>query len=402
MIIRCQKVVQNNVEFLLGKLTSTQLSRIVTVTQRIILSFDETGMPIYNKQLQRKPNITRVNAIKDYLLIDETATFPNSILVAVPSMIIASEIVDNDGVFDLLIDVNRVDLNSKESPIYVQIIDGQHRFRGMQVAIESLKESGDNDDLLGRLESFEFVVSFFIEPEIDFQAMLFSTINRTPVKVSQDIVYDLFGVLENDSPQKTALAICLELNGHKKENSPSPFYKRIKLLGKKEKGENSYISQSMFIKTILLLICPNLRIAEIERFKDRSYFKTGGTHKTIFRQFYANGKDNYIFKTVDNFFTAVREVFVDSAGKSYWDIGQTVDNPLQKTIGFLAMIDILIELFHIGMAEKRLNTEFFKLWLSKAKEIRLLGETGESNYPYTSSGKTKLSSDLIELIFDRA
>jgi DGQHR domain-containing protein len=375
------------------------LCSIVSITHRIITGTDEKGLPIYNKKVQRKPNQTRVNSIRDYLLRDEVASFPSNILVSVPSILLLDEIKETNGNFVITIDKKKINLSSEEEPLYVQIIDGQHRFRGMQVALDYLKTEGDEENFQ-KLNDFEFVVSFFIDPEIDFQAMLFSTINRTPVKVSQDLVYDLFGLLESDSPQKTALAIALELNALKttENGKMGPFYKRIRLLGKKEKGEMSPISQGMFIKSIILLISPNLRLSEIERFNEREEFHKGGTDRTIFRDYYSNNRDNIMFKILVSYFVAVRETFIDINGQSYWDIGASMDNPLQRTIGYLALIDVLIYLFPLGSKEKKLDTDFFKSHLSKAKYIQLLNENNETNYVYSSIGRSQLKDDLLKYI----
>lgn len=96
--------------------------------------------------------------------------------------------------------------------------------------------------------------------------MIFSTINRTQKRVSQNLVYSLFGLDENDTPQKVALEIVLALNGHEK----SPFYKRIMLYGGTySKNEIPPLSQSTMVKSIVELICENSRDAEIDRFRKR-------------------------------------------------------------------------------------------------------------------------------------
>ncbi|SKB62661.1 DGQHR domain-containing protein [Parapedobacter luteus] len=400
MKIVCQKVIQNNVEFFIGKLCFEKLAKVAGINHRIISTFDDDGLPVYNDSFQRKVSTQRANDIKNYILSDQEATFPNSIILSLPSALMLEEIED-EGPPIIYINEEKINLDDKENPVYIQIIDGQHRFAGMKAAVEELSKLGVTD-LLNKLLKFEFVVSIFIDAELDFQAMLFSTINRTPVKVPYDIVYDLFGLVEKDSPQKTALAICLELNSIKKDNNGklSPFAGRIKLLGKKDKGASSYISQQIFIKTIITLICPSIRASEIERFKKRTDFVVGGTFKTIFRQFYAENRDNHIYKTLENFFVAVEETFVDQQGNSFWRIGETPDNPLQRTIGFLALIDVLIELFHIGVSEKKLSVDFFKSKLSKAQKISLLNENNETVYPYSSKGKSLLAEDLLSLILE--
>ncbi len=399
--IVCRKVTQNNVDFLIGSIQAKELLKLVTVTHRAIIGFDENGMPIYNKQIQRKPSTQRVNSIKEYLLNDKFATFPNNILISVPSIVLSKEIEYNKdcNTFIISIDKNKIDITDKDNPLYLQIFDGQHRFRGIQEAIAECEVNGDSDKAEA-LEDFEFVVSFFIDAEIDFQAMLFSVINRTPVKVTQDLVFDLFGLTETDSPQKTALAIALELNGIKNtdKGEEAPFYKRIRLLAKKEKGFNSPLSQGMFVKEITKLISPSLQDAEEERFGSRDTFHIGGNANTIFRNSYADNKDFIIFRTLINFFIAVRHSFVDANKNSYWDFKSTPDNPLQRTIGFQALIKVLIQIFPEGYNGKDLSVEFFKNKLKKVNQLPLIDSNGNSNYAYSSVGVNKLRDDILSLI----
>lgn len=406
--ISCQEVKQNSVDFFVGKIKVKDLIELVSVTSRAITGFNDSGEPLYNNNdyIQREPNPSRVNSIKNYLLTDEDACFPNNILISVPSILLAEEVKNGDleygesHIFTLKIDKNRINLTSTEAPIYLQIFDGQHRFRGIQLAIQELRQTGSNNEKLKELENFEFVVSFFIEAEIEFQAMLFSIINRTPVKVSQDLVYDLFGLTTKDSPQKTALAIVLQLNGlkAKEDGKIAPFYRRIRLLSRKEKGFDSPISQGIFIKQLLKLISPSLSKADQERLWEREQLLIGGTDRTIFRQWYATNKDNNIYKTLLNYFIAVRETFVDENGNSYWDFERTSDNALQRTIGFTALIEILIKIFPDCMREKNISVEFFKEYLVKAKDIKFIGE--ERPYPFTSIGGKMLKDDLERLIFN--
>jgi len=398
--IPCRRVVQNNVEFLLGTVKASQLMKLVSVTSRAITGFDEKGEPLYNDFIQRKPNAGRVTSIKDYLIYDEEACFPNNILVSVPSAVINNEI-GNDEETNLVISLDKIVLKGK-SPLYLQIFDGQHRFRGVQVAIEELEKLGDYERAK-RFGDFEFVISFFIDAEPEFQAMMFSIINRTPVKVAQDLVYDLFGLTKEDSPQKTCLAVALQLNGTRflndNKETPGPFYKRIRLLAKKEKEFDSPISQSMFIKTILTLISTSLRASEVDRVLPRKALEGGGNERTVFRKYYSEEKDNLIYKTLLNYFAAVREVFVYTNGRSYWDVGVTPINAFQKTVGFLALIDLLVAIMPFAEQSKNISILFFKNYLEKAQGINLLNQQGESSYPFSSRGRTMLSQDLLSMVF---
>lgn len=404
LTILSQKVTQNSVDFFAGKITAKELIRIVSVTSRAITGFDDSGQPLYNEYIQRKPNPSRVNSIKQYLLSDEEACFPNNTLISIPSILLFKEpelVLEKNELYELIIDKSKVDILSLDKPLYLQIFDGQHRFRGLQVAIEELRERDNDPEKLKQLENFEFVVSFFIDAEIEFQAMLFSIINRTPVKVSQDLVYDLFGLTTKDSPQKTALAIVLQLNGLKitDKGEVGPFYKRVRLLANKEKGFDSPISQGIFVRTILSLISQTPKIAENERTNSRKDFNIGGNEKTIFRFWYAEDKDNNIYRTLLNYFIAVRQTFVDKNGNSYWDIDQTPENALHRTIGFLALINILIRIFLFCFQKKNISIDFFKEYLIKAKDIKLVDGSGTRPYPYTSKGSNMLKEELERLIF---
>jgi DGQHR domain-containing protein len=393
--IKCQKATQTGFEFLIGTIKAIDLIQLSTVTHRAIIGFDDDGLPLYNKQVQRKPSPPRVKSIKDYLILDKFATFPNNLLVSVPSILLGQEITYNVQCenYNLVIDESKINITDKDKPLYLQIFDGQHRFAGMAEAIREC-ELTNNSEKLDQLQNFEFVVSFFIDAEIDLQAMLFSIINRTPVKVTQDLVFDLFGLTDSDSPQKTALAIALELNG----TADSPFYKRIRLIAKREKGIKSPLSQGMFVKTIVTLISPSIAVAENERFLPRSKFTDIQDASTIFRSAYREGKDFIIFRTILNFFNAVRETFIDGNGNSYWDLDKTPDNALQKTIGFLALIKILIPLYKEGFSKNDLSKDFFKAKLANASNIALLNAQNESNYEYSSVGVSNLRDEIAALI----
>lgn len=399
--IICRKVSQNNVEFLVGSIPARELLELVTVTHRAIIGFDDEGMPIYNDKIQRKPSTTRVNSIKNYLLTDKFATFPNNILISIPSIVLSKEVSLNTdcNTHIISIDKSKINITDETNPLYLQIFDGQHRFKGMLEAINECLNKNDSDKAETLLD-FEFVVSFFLDAEIDFQAMLFSVINRTPVKVTQDLVYDLFGLTEGDSPQKTALAIALELNGTKstEEVNEAPFHKRIRLLAKKEKGFNSPLSQGMFVKELTKLISPTLHDAEIERFDLRERFNQGGNENTIFRKAYAEGKDFIIYRTLMNYFIAVQQSFVDSNGNSYWSFNEADDNPLQRTIGFQALLKVLINIFPEGYCNKDLSIDFFKNKLKNAHQLQLVDASGKSNYAYSSVGVNKLRDDILNLI----
>ncbi len=58
-----QIVTQNNQEFILGVFTIDQILRFTKYTERLIVSYDEDERPIYNEQVQRKVETSRVEKI---------------------------------------------------------------------------------------------------------------------------------------------------------------------------------------------------------------------------------------------------------------------------------------------------------------------------------------------------
>lgn len=280
-------VLQNKQEFLIGKVTIQQLLKFTKYTERVIIGYDENELPIYNNHIQRKVEPTRVNKIADFLINDDDATFPTNIVLGIPIEAIAEQ--NRKGEIIELALIDRVfreveNTNLDNSDIYVTIIDGQHRIRGIEIAINRLKneisvfkenqnktavdvsELSNKEMRLNDLLNIELVVSYFIDKSLEYQAMIFSTINRTQKRVSQDLVYSLFGLSLEDTPYKTALEVTLALNAHVK----SPFCQRIKLYGGNyRKGDSPPLSQATMIKNIVALISESLRDSENDNYKKR-------------------------------------------------------------------------------------------------------------------------------------
>ncbi len=415
------RVNQNNQGFLLGIFRMSELRKFVKFTHRIVLDFDEeTNIPQYNDEVQRKISPTKVDSIADFLIHDNDAFFPTNIVVAVP-MIAIQEIEEIDEKRSAIILNDFVEKENKkdEGHTYLTIIDGQHRLAGIEKAIKRVKDEISNleyairthtsntekfevelkakGELLKRLEDFEIVVTFFIDPTLDYQAMVFSTINRTQTKVPEDLVYSLFGLSKSDSPQKTALEVVLALNASEK----TPFFNRIKISGAKYKAKAiPPLSQAMFVKMILFQICPNLKQAEIAKTKSRADLKKIKHDEYLpFRNYYLNGEDSKIAQIINTYFKAVRDAFVDNAGNSYWSLDSAF-NVLHTTIGFHALYGILIELLRRAKnEEEKLSYDYFKTNLIKAANIDFVDNQEPKQFPLTSKSINVLYNKMGELIF---
>lgn len=164
------------------------------------------------------------------LINDPDATFPTNLVLHIPMEII-KENKKNGNFVEIELD-NKVfkEIKEESGDVYITIIDGQHRIRGIELAISNLKgkikdllitlRGIQNEELeeklkyyqtrLNDLNNIELVVSFFIDKTLEYQAMVFSTINRTQKKVSADLVSSLFGLNTGDTPQKNCTTNCIE------------------------------------------------------------------------------------------------------------------------------------------------------------------------------------------------
>ena len=417
---------QNQQEFMIGIFTIQQMLQFTMYSKRIIVDFDEDGLPIYNKQIQRDVEISRVEKIADFLIEDSEAVFPTNIVLHIPQQAIEKQevqLIINNKFIEITLDnrvfegIKKERLKETSGDIYITIIDGQHRIKGIEVAIKRLEDkiksnSGvfrlfEDIDIQKKLEYYQrrlkdlyniqIVVSFFIDKTIDYQAMIFSTINRTQKRVSESLVYSLFGLTNSDSPQRSSLQITLALNAHPN----SPFFNRIKLYGGTyERHQSPSLSQATMVKSIIDLICENSRESELDRYRDREKLKVrpAGTTKLLpFRKYYANNLDTSISNFFFNYFNAVKETFIRLDGTSYWDFNpenMKPTNVLQTTVGYLGLLDLLVEIIDIN---KKIETKSdFSLLLSKAKELNF-----EDNlrYPFTSKTRKLLYLDLSIALF---
>lgn len=385
-------VSQNGQDFIIGKAKIHDLLSYTMYTERLIIGFDEEEKPIYNNQVQRRVDDARANKIADFLVNDNTATFPTNIVLGIPLNVIhRQEVIKDticiqfeDYVFDEIIKAKNGD---SEANVYITIIDGQHRIRGVEKAIERLNTSitkaseGDKiilQNKLNNLLNMELVVSCFIDKSLEYQAMIFSTINRTQKRVSQDLVYSLFGISDKDTPYKTALEITLALNGHPK----SPFYKRIKLYGNNyDKNIMPPLSQATMIKKIVSMISESLRESENDRFKDRKELKQQKGKKFLpFRLYYAENKDVEISNCMFYYFNSVKKYFSELWN---YDTQNKPENVLQSTIGFEALMNLLSDILEKSKISY-FDSDVFDPYIKKISNLELLNNV---LFPMTTKGR---------------
>ena len=200
--------------FYIGKINSADLIKISKVIPRK-----------NNIGTQRELQEMRVKEIAKYC-DDPDATFPTPIVLSIRSEDVESiKETSISGVYEL---------NYYDNAKIAEILDGQHRVEGIKAANGFITE---------------MMVAIMFDLTEEEKAYVFSTINSNQKKVDKSLIYDLFDVSEERSPYKTCHEIARIMNS----SEDSPFYNRLKMLGKKN-GEMEFLSQGTFVTYMLRLI----------------------------------------------------------------------------------------------------------------------------------------------------
>ena len=91
-------VYQNGQDFIIGTAKIQDLLKYTMFTERLVVDFDDNGKPVYSETIQRHVETSRANQIADFLINDETATFPTNIVLGIPLSAIDSQVFDNNTV----------------------------------------------------------------------------------------------------------------------------------------------------------------------------------------------------------------------------------------------------------------------------------------------------------------
>lgn len=296
--IFCIEVNQPVGTFYLGKINSTDLMKIAEIKR---LS--------ENKGIQRDLNKNKIKNIINYSK-SSSATFPTPIILAINSSDIEFEYKDSFCIIKCL-----------ENKTKADIIDGQHRLLGI---------ASSNIEL-----ELPIVIMLDLAPED--KAFIFTTINKNQTKINKSHIYQLFELSNERSPIKVLHNITKILN----ESSDSPFYKKIKMLGKKINSSET-LSQATFIDGLL------------------KYFPSDVCKKTLFSDYYYNKQDEFILKIIINYFSAISEVFYDE-----WSNPNSI---IIKTSGYGAFCKTLEDFYNKGSLVNDLTKEYFKTIFTKVRE----------------------------------
>lgn len=297
--------------FLLAALPATDILRISRVDPR---KYDSITMETMGG-IQREPSKIRIRDIAEYANSAD-ATFPTPILLAL-----------EEGSYNINNSV--LEINGDK---IADVVDGQHRILGLELS--------------NMANQFVIPVVFILDATEEQKALLFATINGKQTKVPASLIYDLFGITKGRSPQKSAHEIARALNGTK----DSPWYGRLKMLGKKTLGSNETLSQGTFINFLLTHISS-------DPVKDLDIIKKGQVppprNKCVFNEYWRNDQDSTILKILMNLFQGAKDSWPNE-----WE------NPsisiLTKTTGFTGIMRALPEIIKKGKDTGDLSYTYFR------------------------------------------
>ncbi len=318
-------------EFFVGTVRSSDLLKICRFDFRR-MSFRNGYVDFLG--IQRKVDEKRAKKIAEFIHTVD-ACFPTSIVISIDERCVAL----SEGR-----DVQQLFISSYEHPEdptlnipleeAATIIDGQHRLRGLQL--------GDVD--------FDLSVTVFIGADDATEALLFSKVNLTQTKVNRSLVYDLFAVATERSPEKTCHEITVALD----RSELSPFQGRIKRLGVATDGRFAEtLSQATVVKGILPYIStdPDGDRDRGKRFGFWEPISARDHSRRIFYDLFRNGEDAAILEIIINYFTAVSERWP----RAWRSTGQGV--MIQRTNGFNAFARFLRPAYRYFTSESDIITK---------------------------------------------
>jgi len=353
-------------------IASMDFRDVLEIAKADVRTLDKDGTFDNYLGIQRKVSKKRQNEIASYCSTID-ATFPTSVILSIQSL-------DENGLDNGNIRFENGKMIIKKAENVASILDGQHRLEGMKNALMELENT-----------KFELNVTIFVDVDIDQQAQIFSVINKAQTKVNKSLVYDLYEYSVNRCPQKTAHDVVRILN-RKKE---SPFYKKVKILGKAEDTETESIAQATFVEWIIKYISKD-PMKDRDVLKRKSFFgktkleKISGdeSRKLIFRNMFVENKDFEIVQMLFDFFSCVQEKWPVA-----WNENKD-DNVLNKSTGLIALMKFLRNVY-VKSLEQEQSFDTFCRQVFKKINIPDDSFTKQTYIPGTS-GQSTLYKKLLQ------
>jgi DGQHR domain-containing protein len=347
----------------------------------------EDKQKINSKDFQREPDDTRISKISNFLKDEEYAFFPNTIIANCELINDIDDIsIDEDTTEEYFLHLNdkpkTVSFFNKIGSDYylyipdqektVLVIDGQHRLEGLKKADKDIQSQ------------YDLIITFLIGFDRSIIAKQFYTINYEQKSVNKSLLYQLTGEFSRNIDELTFMHNVVKLLN---ELTESPFYGRIKMLGKApkyasqdEKNKLS-ISQAFMIDSTIRFISANAK---------------GSTSPPIFLKYFKNKEEHiHIIRVLSRYFNAVSKI------KPEWNSPK--ESIISKGMGVTALLRVLNILFPIIFINE-LNSDWTKIDNLKIEDyVRILSGLENVDFgtdgPYGKTGSAgsiaKIKNDIL-------
>ncbi len=278
-----------------------------------------------NESIQREPSRIRIGLIRAYSETSD-AVFPTPVILALDA-----------GSYEVAADSQSIEITGNR---IAEIVDGQHRVLG-------LKDSE-------KIDEFMLPVVLLLEPTQEQRGLIFATINGKQTKVPASLVYELFGLASGRSPAKTAHEIARALNSM----TESPWYRRIKMLGRKSPDGEETLSQGTLVKFLLPQIS---RTPELDADALKNKRTPTSYPDLVFNEYWNSGHDEHILRILLNLFNGAR----DAMPQEWEDSGTYL---LTKTTGYTGIMQALPAIVERGKRDKDLSRNYMTSVFERVKQ----------------------------------
>ncbi|MCD8882168.1 DGQHR domain-containing protein [Mammaliicoccus sciuri] len=353
-IFEIKQTNNNNYIAYFSKIKSKEL---IKYAQTIRLHESETAV-------QRFLDENRAENIAKYFE-KEDAIFPTPIILSLNT--------------DLMVDYNHKErtmiiendenlLNDIDLPF--SIIDGQHRVEGMKLFYERNHYSEKNIDI---------PIIIYLDADQVTSANIFVTINANQRPVDKSIIYELFGIMYNDSDIYTVQSFANQVVKLLNESELSPFKDSIRLLGRKVNGKE-FISQGTIAKKIVERISTENNIID-DNLNLEKGIKLKPLKGKVFREYFKENRPDLVAKIIVNFFKAFSEVFND-----IWNGENLITKKAIGFSGLMKLLDVIHEqendlsyqhmneIFHIM---KKNNIDIESIFINKGSSESVANQIGK-------------------------
>lgn len=337
---------------------------------------------------QRDPNAERISKISKFINTEDYAFFPNTIIANCELINDWPDLnINENNSFEEFISIKSrpkyLSFLKRENDIYhlfvpfinnsILVIDGQHRLEGLKKAEKEIKIK------------YELIIAFIIGYDRSVIAKQFYTINYEQKAVNKSLLYQLTGEFSTEVDELSFMHNVVKLLNELKD---SPFYGRIKMLGKapkelsKEEKKMLSVSQAFLIDALIRYISATAK---------------GSLYSPVFLKYYKNTEEHiYIVRSIARFFNAVKAL------KPEWSDPEK--SLLSKGMGIGALIKTYNLLFPIIFEKelkgdwdniKSLSIEDYKRILAGIENVDF-----DTNGPFGKTGSAgsinKIKESIIE------